>query len=192
MRFVYIALFALSLCSCQTTTTKKTSSGIGNMYLAKNTLFAFKPAAPVGWELGGAPTNTNQSVHATLYPKGGSFEDSEAVMYIQSQPITAEIKTFEEVAKYVIKGFRAQGHNNFSGSKVRTITAQTGIKVPIWQFSGDNFGNREASGYMMGRDEILSVVLSARNKEAYDNATPAFYSLIKSYGGFISPTKLAN
>jgi hypothetical protein len=187
---ITIGLVGITLSSCQSTMTPQAADGTGHMYMANHTMFAFKPGTPDGWVYGRDAGAAGGNVHATFHPKGASFQKSQQVMYIQSQEFSNEVKTLEDPPKLVIRSFRDEGHKNFAGKKVKTITTRNGISVPIWEFRGDNFGNVEASGYMMGDREILSVVLSARNEKSYHEAYSSFEYLIKSYGGTISQSQL--
>ena len=48
-------------------------------------------------------------------------------------------------------------------------------------FSGDTFGNYEAAAYVIEKNVVANIILTARNKDEYDALLPAFRKLVSSY-----------
>ena len=51
----------------------------------------------------------------------------------------------------------------------------------IYYYTGDQWGNFEAAGYIEEKKTINFVVLSARNKVAFESSLDAFRSILRSY-----------
>jgi hypothetical protein len=72
-----------------------------------------------------------------------------------------------------------------------TIATEDNKQARIRYFTGDSHGNYEAAAYVIERKVVANIILTARNKTAFDSALPAFRKLVATYR-FVSddPSKL--
>lgn len=140
---------------------------------------AFSIRAPSGWVLDNT-AGRSQGLHAVLYEEGKSWEKGEAVMYANtaSKRISGQ-ETLRELMAYDLKQF-AERAPHLKAKEVASIKAQTATATVVW-FEGDQHGNFEAVAYFDEKHTIVMLVLTARTKQQFDAAYPAFKELVGSY-----------
>lgn len=148
--------------------------------------YAFELKAPRGWYLDGA-VGRAQGVNVAFYPKGYGWDDSPAVCYARVRTVGGEVNRIEEQVKATLRNLRQNGSTDPEARFIRTITTQDASKAQVYYFSGDRFGNHEATAYIQAKASIQFVTLSARDETAFRNALPAFESLVSSYEDLTKP-----
>ncbi|MBV8899128.1 MAG: hypothetical protein JOY92_03330 [Verrucomicrobia bacterium] len=142
--------------------------------------YAFELKAPQGWYLDDTAAR-GQGVNVAFFPKGYEWDDAPAVCYARVRTVGGEVNRVEDQVKDTLRNLRQNGATDPAARFVRTITTQDASKAQVYYFSGDRFGNREATAYIQAKASIQFVTLSARDQTAFQNALPAFESLVSSY-----------
>jgi len=106
---------------------------------------SFWISAPDGWILDNS-SGVSQGLHAVFYPKGSTWKDSIAVMYVN----TAERKPGESLDDF-IKGdtdsFKEKGSSNIKIQNAEPIKTKDGKIAQVRLFGGDQWGNSESVAY---------------------------------------------
>lgn len=134
--------------------------------------------APKGWVLDNRVA-ADIGLHAVFYPVGGSWSDSPAVMFTRVH--FRRGRSLQEVIDDDIKDSSRKGKSFKSTTEPAITTADGKTSAAVRYLAGDEFNNYEAVAYFEEAKLIALVVLNARNKEAFDEALPAFKDLTKSY-----------
>jgi hypothetical protein len=150
-----------------------TDEGTGLAY-GKDHIYMLK--APPGWVLD-TKSGSGQGIFAAFYPKGSSWNSS-VVMY--SNAAGREGRTPEAAMAEDEKAIRAKSPHLHVVDGGTIITADR-KKALIRYFSGDNFGSYEAIGYVIERNIVANIVLTARNKSAFEGGLLPFRQLVSSY-----------
>jgi hypothetical protein len=148
--------------------------------------YAFELKAPRGWYLDDAVAR-EQGVNVAFFPKGYAWDDAPAVCYARVRTVGGEVKRVEDQVKDTLRNLRQNGATDPEAHFIRTITTQDASKAQVYYFSGDRFGNHEATAYIQAKGSIEFVTLSARDETAFRNALPAFESLVSSYEDLTKP-----
>ena len=148
--------------------------------------YAFELKAPRGWYLDNA-VGRDQGINVVFYPKGYAWDDAPAVCYARVRTIGGEVKRVEDQVQDTLRNLRENGATDPKARFIRTITTQDASKAQVYCFSGDRFGNHEATAYIQAKSSIQFVTLSARDETAFQNALPAFESLVSSYEDLTKP-----
>lgn len=147
----------------------------------------YKLKAPKGWVLDNQVA-VDAGLHAVFYPVGGSWSDSLAVMYTRVQE--RDGRSVQEMIDTDVKHM-GQDASGFKSTSEPEITTEDGKKsATVRHLSGDKFNSYEAVAYFEEPKLIALVILSARNKEAFDEALPAFKELTKSYSWISDKVKI--
>ena len=120
-------------------------------------------------------------MHAVFYPKGSSWKNGVVVAYARSRPKTDTIQTADDAANFVVEDFHANGNANYRSKRIKTIKTASGREAVIYHFSGDQWGNTEAAAYFVEAKTINFITLTARKRQAFEDALPAFERLAASY-----------
>ncbi len=80
-----------------------------------------------------------------------------------------------------VRNLREAGSPNATVKHVKTLTTQDASKAEIYYYTGDKFGNFEATAYIQARGSIHFITLSARDQDSFRQATPAFDAVVTSY-----------
>ena len=148
--------------------------------------YAFELKAPRGWYLDDAAAR-DQGVNVAFFPKGYAWDNAPAVCYARVRTTGGEVMRVEDQVKDTLRNLRQNGTTDPEAHFIRTITTQDASKAQVYYFSGDRFGNHEATAYIQARTSIQFVTLSARDETAFRNALPAFESLVSSYEDLTKP-----
>jgi hypothetical protein len=149
--------------------------------------YAFELKAPRGWYLDDAAAR-EQGVNVAFYPKGYAWENAPAVCYARVRTAGGEVNRVEDQVKDTLRNLRQNGATNPEARFIRTITTQDASKAQVYYFSGDRFGNHEATAYIRAKASIQFVTLSAHDETAFRDALPAFESLVSSYEDLTKPS----
>jgi hypothetical protein len=148
--------------------------------------YAFELKAPRGWFLDNAVAR-GQGISVVFYPKGYAWDDAPAVCYARVRTAGGEVNRVEDQVKDTLQNLRQNGATEPKARFIRTVTTQDASKAQVYYFSGDRFGNREATAYIQAKSSIQFVTLSARDEAAFQGALPAFESLVSSYEDLTKP-----
>jgi hypothetical protein len=148
--------------------------------------FAFEIKAPRGWVLDNAAAK-EQGLNLVFYPTGTSWETSKAVIYVRVRSNDANVRNIDGQVEDTLRNFRASGSPNISVKYVKTLTTQDASKAKIYHYSGDKFGNFEATAYIQAKGSIHFITLSARDQESFQRALSAFNSVVTSYEDLKKP-----
>ena len=152
---------------------EQTEQGTGLAY-GKN--HAYFLTAPEGWILD-TECGASQRLYAVFYPKDSDWNGPVA-MYSNAAP--RDGRTITEAIQKDID--HMQGRS--AGIKVTdagTTKTADGKVASLRYFTGDNFGNFEAVGYVPEDKVVVNIVLTARNKAAFEESLQPFRKLVASY-----------
>jgi hypothetical protein len=142
--------------------------------------YAFELKAPLGWVLDDKIGN-DQGLNVVFYPEHSSWDTSDAVCYARVRSFDSRVSNIAQQVKDTIKNLRENGNPNVEAKFVKTITTEDANKAQVYFFTGDQFGNNEATAYLLAKGSINFITLSARNRKAFRDALPAFDALVASY-----------
>jgi hypothetical protein len=142
--------------------------------------FVFYMTAPSGWVLDNQ-SGVNQGQHMVFYPQGGSWKNSPVVAYGNSTPLTDTVKSVGDFVKQTVQGFRQGGSFSIKSRKQKTIPLAEGKKADIYYYTGDQWANYEAVGYILEKKTINFLVYTARNKPAFEANLEKFFEILRSY-----------
>lgn len=142
--------------------------------------FVFYMTAPSGWLLDNQ-SGVTQGQHMVFYPQGGSWENSPVVAYGNSTPLTDRIRSVEDFVKQTVQKFRQGGSLLIKSRKQKTIPLVEGKKADIYYYTGDQWANYEAVGYILEKKTINFLVYTARDKSAFEASLDKFFEILRSY-----------
>ena len=142
--------------------------------------YAFEIKAPRGWVLDNEAAK-QQGLNLVFYPTGADWQSSKAVIYVRVRSIDANIRNIDGQIDDTIRNLRANGSPNASVKYVNTLTTQDASKAKVYYYSGDKFGNFEATAYIQAKGSIHFLTLSARDQESFQRGLSAFHSVVTSY-----------
>jgi hypothetical protein len=100
---------------------------------------------------------------------------------VRVRSIDANIRNIDGQIEDTIRNLRANGSPNASAKYVNTLTTQDASKAKVYYYSGDKFGNLEATAYIQAKGSIHFLTLSTRDRESFQRALSAFHSVVTSY-----------
>jgi hypothetical protein len=148
--------------------------------------FAFEIKAPRRWVLDNEAAK-DQGLNLVFYPTGTDWEDSKAVLYIRVRSNEPAIRNIEDQVNDTLSNLRNSGSPNATAKYLKTVTTQDASKAQIYYFTGDKFGNFEATAYIQAKGSIHFITLSARDQDSFRQALPAFHSIVTSYKDLTKP-----
>ena len=148
--------------------------------------YAFEIKAPRGWVLDNEAAK-EQGLNLVFYPTGTDWQTSKAVIYVRVRSIDGNIRDIDAQIDETIRNLRANGSPNASVKYVNTLTTQDASKAKVYYYSGDKFGNFEATAYIQAKGSIHFLTLSARDQESFQRALSAFHSVVTSYEDLKKP-----
>jgi hypothetical protein len=140
---------------------------------------SFAIQTPDGWVIDWE-SGAEQGLPAVLYPKGGSWSDSPVVMYASLAKkehasldafITNEVTRLKESSG---SDFRVQ-----EGKPIATQGDRNSAQVR--NLSGDKHGNFESVAYIEESKTYVRIVLSSRDRAAYEDSRDEFEQFVGSY-----------
>jgi hypothetical protein len=142
--------------------------------------YAFSLKAPSGWVIDGK-SGVSQGLPAVFYRKGGSWDESPVVAYARSRPRTQKVASIEDAVKFLTETFHNEGFPKYQGEYIKTIRTDSGKDAVIYHFTGDKWGDFEATAYFLEEKTIDFITLSARSDKEFQSALPAFEELVSTY-----------
>jgi len=163
----------LLLCSAPAFAQGPQPGGTGLIY---GTNHAFTLTAPKGWVLDNE-AGASEGIYAVFYREGESWKDGTAVMYVNTSGkadrsmeewIDEDILDFNtDYPDLVVK----EGNDILFG-KVRAL---------VRYYSSKSYGQNEAVAYINAGKTGVIIVLTSRDKAAFDKALGDFEKLVRSY-----------
>jgi hypothetical protein len=160
--------------------------GTGLMYGPGN---AFTIKAPPGWTLD-TKSGQSQGLYAVFYPVGSSWSSSPAMMYVNTALKSGD-PTLEHLIQGDVKRQKAASPN-LQVVAGEPIAIGGGKQAPVNHLSGDKWGNIESIAYIEAPTVWVLVVLSSRDRQAYERSLPAFINLVRSHRIVPIPVKKGN
>jgi hypothetical protein len=148
--------------------------------------YAFELKAPLGWVLDDKVGN-DQGLNVVFYPEHASWDRSDAVCFARVRTLDGHVTSIEEQVRETVKAFHDNGNPKAEAKFMKTLTTQDASKAKIYYFTGDQFGNNEATAYIQTKGSIHFITRSARNSKAFRDALPAFDALVTSYEDLTKP-----
>jgi hypothetical protein len=148
--------------------------------------YAFELKAPLGWTLDDKIAN-DQGLNVVFYPEHSSWDKSDAVCFARVRSLDTHVTNIEEQVKDTVKALHDNGNPKAEAKFMKTLTTQDASKAKIYYYTGDQFGNNEATAYIQAKASIHYITLSARSSKAFHDALPAFDALVTSYEDLTKP-----
>jgi hypothetical protein len=148
--------------------------------------YAFELKAPLGWVLDDKVGN-DQGLNVVFYPEHASWDKSDAVCFARVRSLDNHVTNIEEQVKETVKAFHDNRNPKAEAKFMKTLTTRDASKAKIYYYSGDQFGNNEATAYIQTKGSIHFITLSARSSKAFRDALPAFDALVTSYEDLTKP-----
>jgi hypothetical protein len=148
--------------------------------------YAFELKAPLGWVLDDKVGN-DQGLNVVFYPEHSSWDKSDAVCFARVRSLDNHLTNIEEQVRDTVKAFRENGNPKVEAKYIKTLTTQDASKAKIYYYTGDQFGNNEATAYIQAKASVHYITLSARSSKAFRDALPAFDALVTSYEDLTKP-----
>jgi len=148
--------------------------------------YAFELKAPLGWVLDDKVGN-DQGLNVVFYPEHASWDKSDAVCFARVRSLDNHVTNIEEQVKDTVKALHDNGNPKAEAKFMKVLTTQDASKAKIYYFTGDQFGNNEATAYIQAKGSIHFITLSARSSKAFREALPAFDALVTSYEDLTKP-----
>jgi hypothetical protein len=120
--------------------------------------------------------------------KGTEPEKADAWIYVSGVPIgpNQEVKSRDEYLESDVAGFRARFKNGSVRIEEPLMLPNAKTSVPVRTFeSGEPRNAFEQVVYIAEQTRVLTLVLSAKTKQAYTSSLPLFHEFAQSYGGSI-------
>lgn len=154
-------------------------------FAERQTGLVFGPGAsftikePTGWTLD-YESGKSEGYPMVFYPKGGSWEKSEAVIYINiKKKQTSSSPTVNEVAGSDLETFKRK----FPGTTVSqnpSLRTSDGREAEMRVFT-DNSANFHSTAFIDQGDTMAMITLSARTRQGFDQSSSAFNEAVSSY-----------
>lgn len=150
---------------------------------------AFLIDAPSGWVLD-TRSGVANGLQAVFYPRGSSWSESPTVMYAAWASKKKEGVT--SVQQIIDKDLAKFKKNNPSIviTESRPLKTEDGKTALVRLFKGDKGGNFEAVAYVDEKAGVAVLVMSSRNRAAFNKAIPSFEKLVSSYHFYTADVKL--
>jgi len=175
MRYNIVFLFFFLISTSFAQTYADSSDGGGGIVYGSN--HAFIISAPKGWVLDNS-SGVSQGLYAVFYPKGGSWEQSPAVMFANTA--SRKSKDNETVTK-LIEYDSNQFKSNHPEVKIGDLLSLRTKKEKSAIVKTFAYTQYEAVAYIEEETIIAMIVLTTRTEEQFNNALPAFRELVSSY-----------
>jgi hypothetical protein len=178
--------FTLLLCSAFSASTVFAEQIIEGYSVVRGKDFAFEIKAPRRWVLDNEAAK-DQGLNLVFYPTGTDWDDSKAVLYVRVRSKEPTIRSIEDQVNDTLRNLRNTGSPHATAKYMKTLTTQDASKAQIYYFTGDKFGNFEATAYIQAKGSIHFITLSARDQDSFRQALPAFHSIVTSYEDLTKP-----
>ena len=186
-RLFIVALICLTSCAGNNKIANKDPNALteGLVYGSGH---SFWISAPNGWILDNS-SGVNKGLHAVFYPKGSTWENSIAVMYVN----TAERKPDESLDDFIkgdTENFKKKGSPNIKIQNAEPIKTKDGKIARVRLFTGDQWENSEGVAYIQENKVIVVIVLTSRTAADFQKSLSSFQELVKSYQFFTEDVRV--
>jgi hypothetical protein len=151
--------------------------------------YAFELKAPLGWVLDDKVGNS-QGLNVVFYPENSTWDKSDSICFARVRSLDTQVTNVEDQVRDTVKTLRENGNPRIEAKFIKTLTTQDASKAKIYYYTGDQFGNDEATAYIQAKASIHYITLSARNAKAFHDALPAFDALVTSYEDLTKPPRI--
>ena len=148
--------------------------------------YAFELKAPLGWVLDDKIGNP-QGLNVVFYPEHAAWDKSDVVCFARVRSLDNQVTSIEDQVKDTLKTLRENGSPKAEVKFIKTLTTRDASKAKIYYYTGDQFGNSEATAYIQAKSSVHYITLSARSSKAFHDALPAFDALVTSYEDLTKP-----
>jgi hypothetical protein len=179
-RFIVLSLVACSIIGA------RADELLEGYTVLKGDGYAFELKAPLGWVLDDKVANS-QGLNVVFYPEHASWDKGDAVCFARVRSLDNQVTNIEDQVKETIKTLRENGSPKVEAKFMKTLTTQDASKAKIYYYTGDQFGNTEATAYIQAKASVQYITLSARSSKAFHDALPAFDALVTSYEDLTKP-----
>ncbi len=177
-KIIMISFILATVIFPQNKINKITSDSVKSSGVIYGENYAFSVTSPKGWILDNK-SGLAQGIKAVFYPKGGSWDKSPEVLYIN----TAEKNIHgNETIDKVISTDEHDFKNNYPDVEISDgpiLRTRNNKKIIIKKFHYND--NYEAVAYFDETNTIPMFVLSAKSRKGFDKAYQSFVQLISSY-----------
>lgn len=182
-----LCLMYISAVPALSAESKKSKNDSGIIYGNNH---SFMLTAPNGWVLDNKSGVPN-GLHAVLYPVGSSWTNATAVMYANTvDKSVSGNETLDKVIEHDVDTFKKRSQNLALKEGDFLSTSSQNKKATAKHFSGDLYNNYEAVAYIDENKVVVIIVLSAKNRDAYEKSLPSFKELVGSYQFFTEDVRI--
>jgi hypothetical protein len=184
---VFLLAILLSLMLVQAPLATEKEFGGGGIVYGQG--YAYLIDAPKGWVLD-THSGVSNGLHAVFYPRGSSWSKSPTVMYVAWASKKKEgVTTLQQIIDKDAAKFKKEDPAIVI-TDGRPLKTGDGKTARVRLFKGDQGGNFEAVAYVDEQAGVAVLVLTSRNKAAFNRAIPAFEKLVSSYYFYTKDVKL--
>jgi hypothetical protein len=140
----------------------------------------FHFATPPGW-VADAQVAKKHGVPFAFYPSGGSWADSQTVMYARVAKPRSKTKSVEAQVEQTLADFRDNGSPGIKATKVGNVKGAAGATGELYQFTGDQWNNTELVAYFAGRETVNFFVMTSRAPADFEARRKGLTQLAESY-----------
>ncbi|MBV9672230.1 MAG: hypothetical protein JO076_05315, partial [Verrucomicrobia bacterium] len=116
-----------------------------------------------------------------FYPSGTDWATSKAACYVQFRSDDPTVRDIKDQVEDTLRNLRNNGSPNAEARYIKTLTTQDASKAQVYYYTGDKFGNFEATAYIKAKNSIHFITLSAQDESSFKQAIPAFEAIVTSY-----------
>ena len=156
-------------------------TSFGDSYICISEGVTYTTKSPDGWLLDNE-SGKSDGLCLVGYPKGGSWKNSETVIYLNSTTKGSKVgnRNIKEMIEYDVKQHKA----NLSNLNVTDGEGllNNNIKVQTKYFSDDSkSGNYEAVSYIDTPKAVVFIVMTSRTEQGFKKALTAFKTITENF-----------
>lgn len=137
---------------------------------------------PAGWVLD-MQAGRADGADAVIFPKGSSWKNSVAVMYVRIVSKDEKQKTVEKVISDDVADFmKLSKESTVADSPALQTRDKKQAVIKVFYDAANK--NHESVAFIDNRKVVVIIALSSRTKIEYEKALPAFRELVTSYFEF--------
>lgn len=159
----------------------------GGTGLVYGTNRAFALTAPAGWVLDNE-AGASEGMYAVFYREGESWKNGTAVMYANTSEKAD--RSMEEWIDEDIRDFNTD-YPDLAVKEGSDIAFGKG-RALVRYYSSKAYGQNEAVAYINAGKTGVAIVLTSRDKAAFDKALGDFEKLVRSYQSVTDKTEMKN
>ena len=141
--------------------------------------FVYLLKAPPGWVLDNK-SGVRDGTHAVFYREGGSWKQSPAVMYTNTDRLKDSPSLDAYIDQY-LEEFRKKNGPGLKVHKAPSVKTDDGKWAQVVELTGDRWSNFESLAFILDGKLVVFVVLTSRTEGDYRQSLASFGSLVGSY-----------